>query len=157
MVSKKYLAHELKRMRFDSNDGIQSRVWGPPMWFALHSVAAGFPVNATIEQQKHFLSFFKALGNVLPCGACRTSYASFTSCRGKASLNMRVVRNRRSISKWLYTLHSLVNKRLNVPNQPTFTEVRRKYESYRAADCKSTHGCVGRSGKRKRAKILIVE
>ena len=57
--------------------GMQTRVWGPAGWLFLHSIAQNYPWKPTKEQQDSYLSFFKLVGNVLPCRYCRESYQKY--------------------------------------------------------------------------------
>ncbi|GAQ90399.1 hypothetical protein KFL_006340175 [Klebsormidium nitens] len=147
--------------RFGSDNGMQSRVFGPPLWVALHSITFGYPTEPTSLQRLHYLQFFRALGHVLPCKYCRASYNKFVSQKGRAPLRLATMRNRDSLSRWLYALHNLVNERLGKTRVPSFERVRSRYETYRAHTCsdsakeKGHHTCDGRTGFRKRAKKLI--
>ena len=151
----------------DSSNGMQTRCWGPPLWFSLHILGRGFPVKPSNFQRKQYLAFFRSLGHVLPCVYCRDSYAKFTAARGKTPLTMRVMKDRRSLSLWLYKLHNAVNDRLGVHKRPTFEAVCRKYERFRAHTCSDSskikassnrsHRCTGKKGFRRRVKLSLFE
>ena len=50
-------------------------VWGPPLWFAVHSVALNYPeTGASYEEQRNHHDFYHSLRNVLPCVVCREHY-----------------------------------------------------------------------------------
>lgn len=157
--------------RFDSDQGMQSKVFGPPLWVALHAIAFGFPASPSDEQRLSYLNFFESLGHVLPCKFCRMSYGKFVSRGGGAPLTLSTVRDRDSLSRWLYRLHNLVNKRLGKRRVPSYERVRLRYESFRAHTCADSskpsapsassrkskhHTCDGKKGFRMRARVLIL-
>ena len=56
---------------YDSNNGMMTSIWGPPMWHFLHCISFNYPVNPTKEQKKNYYKFYSNLVNVLPCKYCR--------------------------------------------------------------------------------------
>jgi hypothetical protein len=163
--------------------GMQTRVWGPAGWLFLHSIAQNYPWKPTDEQKKNYLSFFKSVGNVLPCRYCRDSYQKFitgvdnwkpTSMELENSdpltyedngliLDMSKLKSRETLVKWLYELHNRINKKLGVDCVPTLKEVWNKYESFRSKCTKSKkpskpkNGCLDpMKGARKKCTIEII-
>ena len=57
-----------------SASGMQTNVWGPSMWFFLHTMSANFPVNPTMMQRQHHVAFLLSLAAVLPCRHCRNNF-----------------------------------------------------------------------------------
>jgi hypothetical protein len=142
---------------------MQSRVFGPPLWVALHAITFGYPAeNPTKEQQQAYLQFFRSLEHVLPCKYCRLSYRRFIAARGRAPLSQATMKNRDSLARWLYCLHNLVNERLGKSRCPSYERVRSRYETFRAHTCSDSnkehkhHTCEGKQGFRKRARVLIL-
>ena len=35
---------------FQSNDGMLTTIWGPPMWHFLHAMSFNYPVKTTVQQ-----------------------------------------------------------------------------------------------------------
>jgi hypothetical protein len=142
--------------------GMQTRVWGPTGWLFLHSIAQNYPWKPSQEQMKNYYSFFKLVGNVLPCRYCRESYQKFIT-EPDTKLSMDVLRSRLSLTLWLYLLHNKVNNKLEVSQIPTFQEVWKRYESFRSKCVKSPEvlnnlpkGCLDpMKGFRKRCFINI--
>jgi hypothetical protein len=118
-----------------SKNGMQTRVWGPTGWVFLHCIAQNYPEEPTRLQKKQYREYFKLVGNVLPCRYCRESYQQFIK-EPTTKLDTHVMKNRQTLSKWLYDVHNKVNKKLEMKNAPTFEEVTKKYESFRS---KCTH------------------
>ena len=143
----------MRSSRFDSDNGMQSRVFGPPLWVALHSITFGYPARPTPRKKLQYLAFFKALGSVLPCKFCRASYGKFISRKGRAPLKYATMRDRDSLARWLYALHNLVNERLGKTRVPSFERVRSRYETLQGSHLrgfqvkeKRYHTCDGRRG-----------
>jgi hypothetical protein len=115
----------------DSKDGFQSSVWGPAAWMFLHFVAQ----NYTPSRKKAYHTFFKLLGDILPCKYCRDNYR----CKIKKSLKPSVFENRTNFSKWLFKLHNMVRldtgSKLKYANTDVgFRKAVKFYERYRVSD-----------------------
>jgi hypothetical protein len=109
------------------NNGLMTKIWGPHMWFAIHSIAFGYPIEPTDEQKNHYRVFFENLGNVLPCMLCNVSYNKFI-----IDMNDSVFENRDSLTKWTFELHNKVNQKLNINYNTSYEELCEKFESFRA-------------------------
>jgi hypothetical protein len=112
-----------------SNDGFLTTVWGPSMWFMLHTVSFNYPCDPSDNVQTQYQQFFDSLQHVLPCGKCRTNLVGNFKCTGYGKA---VFKSRATLSRWVYDLHSCVNKMLNKPNPYTYDETRNRYENFRA-------------------------
>ena len=80
---------------YNSDNGMLTSIWGPPMWHALHTISFNYPVNPSLEQKKNYLAFFKSLQHVLPCRHCRENYKKNIQ---KIRLNINTMKNRQSLS-----------------------------------------------------------
>lgn len=132
----------------NQNNGLITKIWGPPMWKALHSIAFGYPIEPTEEHKKNYMEFFIQTGNILPCKYCRESYKKFIS-EGCAKLTYKVMDNRESLTRWLYLLHNAVNIKLGVNYGVSYNDIVKKYESYRAK-------CSKNKDKEKKAKGCLM-
>lgn len=125
----------------NADNGMMTKVWGPPGWLFLHCLTFGYPYQIDEMNHEHFekknqyKQFFYYLGKVLPCKYCRESYDKYF----KELPIDNFLNNRHDLCLWLYKIHNKVNDKLGVPNCdiPTFEEIKSKYESYRAK-CKKT-------------------
>lgn len=134
-----------------SNNGIITKIWGPPTWIALHTITFGYPMDPTKEQKENYRNFLYNLGNTLPCRYCRESYLKFIKPEGniglkdedKSILDDNALKNRATLTKWGYNIHNQVNRKLGVDYGVTYEDVVRKYESYRAkcSKKKDAKGC----------------
>ena len=119
---------------YNSSDGMLTSVWGPPMWHVLHTISFNYPVNPTKEDKENYYNYFKNLQKVLPCKYCRDNLKkNFKKC----PLRKSVFKNRDTLSRWVYDLHELVNKMLKKKSNLSYSQVRDRYEHFRAR-CLST-------------------
>ena len=96
--------------------------WGPKAWDFFHSVSFSYPVNPNREQQQAALDFFKALPFMLPCSTCGKH------CEQQLKNFPPNVKNRETLTKWLYNFHNLINQRLG-KKMPSFDEIKKKHQS----------------------------
>ena len=121
----------------DGDDtGMQTRVWGPGGWLFLHSIAQNYPWEPDTQKKEDYLQFFRLVGNVLPCRYCRESYQDFIKQSG-TELNFSVMKDRKTLTTWLYNIHNQVNKKLGITCVPSLKEVWDKFESFRSKCTKS--------------------
>ena len=125
----------------NKNNGVMTKIWGPPGWIFLHSITFGYPYiieenNAEhIEKKNDYKYLFNSIGKVFPCKYCRDSYNEYI----KEIPIDKYLKSRANLCKWLYIIHNKVNAKLGVPkcNIPSFKQVQNKYETFRAK-CKKT-------------------
>lgn len=115
---------------YNSNDGMLTSVWGPPLWHFLHTTSFNYPVKPSQKQKDHFYQFFKEdLYYLLPCSYCRENYKNNIK---KLKLNKSKFKNRDTFSRFVYDLHELVNKNLGKKSGLSYEDVRDRYENFRA-------------------------
>lgn len=113
----------------NSNDGMLTYIWGPPLWHYLHTMSFNYPTNPTNEQKKHYQDYMMALKNVLPCGACRTNLVKNLQ---EVPLTRHALTNRKTFSRWMYKLHEQVNTMLGKISGLSYEDVAARYENFRA-------------------------
>jgi hypothetical protein len=114
---------------FNSGDGMLTSVWGPSMWHSLHTISFNYPVKPISEDKKNYYQFFLSLKKVLPCKYCRLNYVKNLKV---VPLTMKTMKNRNTLSKWLYELHEEVNKMLGKKSNLTYEDVKLRYEMFRS-------------------------
>ena len=115
---------------YNSNDGMLTSVWGPPLWHALHTISFNYPARPDRATRKKYYRFMRSLGHVLPCRYCRDNYAGNTRA---LEFGPRHFRNRESFSRYVFDLHQHINQMLGKPpNGLTYEKVRRRYENFRS-------------------------
>ena len=117
------------RSDFQSNDGMLTSVWGPSMWHYLHTMSFNYPVKPTCDDKTNYRNFVLNLKYVLPCGKCRMNL-----CKNfkKLPLKMGHMKSRETFSKYIYSLHELINHMLDKKSGLTYKDVRERYEQFRA-------------------------
>mmetsp|Transcript_47426 Transcript_47426/g.88740 ORF Transcript_47426/g.88740 Transcript_47426/m.88740 type:complete len:203 (-) Transcript_47426:70-678(-) len=84
-----------------------SKVWGPPLWFFLHSMTLALPEKVPAEQQVQVKNFVLSLREVLPCAECALHW--------REQLEEDPVEphlaNRTALVDWMIGMHNKVNKR----------------------------------------------
>ena len=130
---------------YNSNDGMLTSIWGPPLWHSLHVMSFNYPVKPNKEIKKHYLEFFTNLKYILPCKYCRDNYIINLK---NNPITPKVLKNRESFSRWLYEMHEIINSNLNKKSGLTYDDVRDRYEHFRSRclnnpveDTKIEKGC----------------
>ena len=84
-------------------------VWGPKLWFSLHTMTFNYPENPTEIDKRNYYDFFINLKNVIPCAKCSQHYGEHLE-NNPLSPNLD---KKELFVKWLIDLHNDVNKSLN--------------------------------------------
>ena len=114
---------------FASGDGMLTSVWGPSLWHYLHTMSFNYPTKPTRDDKKHYRAFVLNLRNVLPCKYCRMNLRKNLK---DLPLRIKDMKNRRSFSLWMFKLHEHINKMLGKKSGLTYSQVRERYEHFRA-------------------------
>jgi len=112
-----------------ANNGMLTRIWGPPLWHCLHTISFNYPIHPTESQKKKYKAFILSFQDVLPCGKCRVNLkANLKNHPPEAKWFM----SRESFSKYIYLLHEVVNTMLHKKSNLSYARVRDIYETFRA-------------------------
>jgi hypothetical protein len=114
---------------YNSGDGMLTSVWGPSMWHTLHTISFNYPVNPTLKEKKQYFIFFNSLGNILPCKYCRENLKKNLKCN---PLNIKTMKDRKTLSMWVYRLHETINKMLGKKSGLSYNNARDRYENFRS-------------------------
>ena len=148
-----------KEYENNENNGLLTKIWGPPMWETMHCISFGYPIKPSEKKKEKYMEYYKLLGSVLPCKYCRISYKNFISeynivvengkeknVKNDTALTYDVMESRDTLTKWVFNIHEKVNKKLCVTYGVTYEDIVKKYESYRAKCLKQKEyepkGCV---------------
>jgi len=118
-----------KRDDYNSNDGMLTSVWGPPLWHVLHSMSFNYPVNPSKSERQHYRDFILSLKWTLPCGKCRTNLVNNLK---SLPIEMKHMKSRDTFSRYVYDLHEVINTMLKKKSSLTYEDVRERYEHFRA-------------------------
>ena len=104
-------------------DSQQSHIWGPELWFLLHSSAErfGHPLSKRLpgEEKRVWTGLLRSLQYTLPCPLCKKHYIAYLA-------KHPIVMTKEGVRSWLYHLHSEVNQRNDKPNL-SMEELSEKY------------------------------
>lgn len=114
---------------FSSGDGMLTSVWGPSLWHYLHTMSFNYPNKPTSDDKKHYKNFILSLRHVLPCKYCRINLKKNLK---ELPLTQKDLKNRANFSLWVYKLHEHINKMLGKKSGLSYSEVRERYEHFRA-------------------------
>lgn len=115
---------------------MDTRFWGPSAWRLLHSITFAYTPS---KDKAAMRQFFELLPFVLPCKFCRSNLIShYEQLPVEDALE-----SRETLTKWLYTIHGLVNQKLRdqgktIPEDPPFSLVKQIYEERQAYGCSKT-------------------
>ena len=84
-------------------------VWGPKLWFMIHTIALNYPDNPTYQDRRSYEEFYNSLKYVIPCEKCRIHYTQ----RLKRMPIINHLDNSNTLFKYTIDLHNQVNKSLN--------------------------------------------
>ena len=127
--SKTNKARTFKNTDYNSNDGMLTSIWGPPVWHVIHSMSFNYPVKPSNEDKKHYRDFILNLRWTLPCGKCRKNLICNFK---KLPLKQEHMKSRETFSKYVYDLHENINKMLGKKSHLSYGDVRERYEHFRS-------------------------
>lgn len=123
----------------DLENGLLPRVWGPPMWQALHYISFGYSNTPSENEKISYRKFFELIGQVLPCKSCRVSYLEIINSED-TKISDEIFKDRKSLTFWLYKVHEEINKKIGVKYNISYENVAKLYESFRAK-CSKANVC----------------
>lgn len=132
---------------YNSNDGMMTSIWGPPLWHVLHIISFNYPLKPTKEDKLNYFNYFNNIKHILPCKYCRDNLKKNLK---KLPLKKGVFKSRDTLSMWVYLLHEEINKMLGKKSNLTYEMVRDRYEHFRSRcltetnsknDSKKEKGC----------------
>jgi hypothetical protein len=118
-----------KKKDYLSGDGMLTTIWGPNMWHYLHTLSFNYPINPTNDNKKYYKEFILNLQHTLPCKHCRTNLKNNFKAHPLLECHLK---NRDTFSRYIYTLHEIVNKMLNKKSGLSYCDVRERYEHFRS-------------------------
>jgi hypothetical protein len=114
---------------YNSGDGMLTSVWGPGMWHYLHTMSFNYPINPSSIDKLHYKNFILNLRFTLPCKYCRINLVKNLK---QFPIQATDMQNRESFSKYIYNLHEIINKMLKKKSGLSYSDVRERYEHFRA-------------------------
>ena len=84
---------------------MNQNIWGPTLWFSLHTITMNYPNQPTFLQQKDYKNFFTSLQYIIPCKICRKNYQRHLIEHPIDNS----LKSRKSLVYWLIDIHNMVN------------------------------------------------
>lgn len=100
-------------------NGLYPRAWGPVFWFVIYAVASSYAkgdgCKASDVDKIAFMDFLHCMMINLPCKGCRSNYKgamkrAFSNLEQQGDSRILSFKDRRSVSKFIYALHSAVSE-----------------------------------------------
>lgn len=106
---------------------LDPRVWGPPMWFVIHTVARSYPERPNAITKKKYYEWFQNLPLFLPVQHVSVEFSRLLDTYPVSSY----LDNRNSLMRWTHFIHNQVRASLQQPLY-TYEEACAAYaEAYR--------------------------
>jgi len=86
---------------------MNQNIWGKHAWIFIHSIAVNYPKDPTPTEKENTISFFRSLGDILPCRYCRKHYKKNIK-RFPINANSKI-----DLLYWTIDIHNEVNKITN--------------------------------------------
>lgn len=87
---------------------MEPTVWGPKLWFFMHTIALNFPDNPSFEEIRNYESFFENLKYIIPCDKCKLHYTQ----RLNENPVSKYLTDANTLFIYTIDLHNEVNKSL---------------------------------------------
>ena len=84
---------------------MNQNLWGPQLWFFLHTISFNYPLKPTDKDKDKIVSFLYGLQPVIPCKICRDHFK-----RNLAETPPKL-ESRKDFSEWMIDAHNEVNSR----------------------------------------------
>ena len=102
---------------------MNQNIWGPHLWFSLHSISFNYPLKPTENDRNDYRNFFNNLKEVIPCSVCKKNYIRHLT---EHPIN-NYLNNRKSIVYWVIDMHNMVNVEIGKKIY-SYDKVIKKYE-----------------------------
>ena len=109
-------------------------VWGPKLWFSLHSITLNYPKKPTFKEQQKYNNFFVSLQYILPCDNCAGNYKKHLD-KFPITENLGC---RKDIVLWLINIHNEVNKTLGKPEMKPSVALKLISKEYKTCELKNS-------------------
>ncbi len=87
---------------------VSKKIWGPHLWYSMHFIALGFPLDASNIDRTNYKNFYINLPNVIPCEECSKHFA-----KNLNNYNIdNYLESREKLFEWTVIMHNEVNKLL---------------------------------------------
>jgi hypothetical protein len=82
-------------------------IWGPRLWFFLHTISFNYPDNPSFDDMKRHQDFYENIVFIIPCKVCSQHYSEHLH------KNPPKLSSKKELIKWTIDLHNSVNQTLD--------------------------------------------
>jgi len=100
------------------------KVWGPPLWFSLHTSSVYYPENPSPIVKERIKGRILAIPYEIPCPTCKPHASAFIE-KHRDNLD-KIVSSRMGLFRFYVDFHNAVNARHNKPIM-SYDEAWKKY------------------------------
>jgi hypothetical protein len=112
--------------------GLDSKVWGPHMWFFLHTSAMTYPLHPNAVTKKKYYDFFQNLPLFIPIEPMASHFSKLLDEYPVTPY----LDTRDSFIRWMHFIHNKINQRLEKPQISLNQFYVNYYEAYKPNDLK---------------------
>jgi hypothetical protein len=87
---------------------MNQNIWGPHLWFSLHTISFNYPLEPTEDDKEKYNNFYLNLQHVIPCSVCKKNYQRHLK---EHPLN-NYLTNRKKLVYWVIDMHNMVNSEI---------------------------------------------
>ena len=107
--------------------GLDSKVWGPHMWFFLHTSAMTYPLHPNAVTKKKYYDFFQNLHLFIPIEPMASHFSKLLDEYPITPY----LDNRESLIRWVWFIHNKINQLLEKPQISLDDFYVKYYEAYK--------------------------
>ena len=102
---------------------MNQNIWGPHLWFSLHTISFNYPLKPTNEDKTNYKNFFNNLQNIIPCSVCKKNYKRHITEHPIEDF----LGNRQTLVYWVIDIHNMDNAEIG-KKILSYVVVIKKYE-----------------------------
>ena len=106
---------------------LDAKVWGPPYWFFLHTIALTFPHHPNAVTKKKYYEFLQNLYLFLPDEKIASNFSKLLDAYPVAPY----LDSRESFVQWIHFIHNKINEQIEKPKISMETFYKNYYEAYK--------------------------
>ena len=106
--------------------GLDSTIWGPPMWFFLHTSAMCYPLYPNAVTKKKYYDFFQNLPLFIPIEPMSSHFSRLLEEYPISPY----LDDRESLTRWVWFIHNKINEKLEKPPLSLNDFYVKYYEAY---------------------------
>ena len=111
---------------------LDSKVWGPHMWFFLHTTAMTYPVRTNAITKKKYYEFIQNLPLFIPI---EHMSSQFTKLLDEYPIQP-YLDTKESFIRWVWFIHNKINEKLEKPKITLNEFYQKYYEEYKPKNVK---------------------